>query len=64
MKADKYGIVTVEGRHRYAAGPGHAGRELIVGLRAFEVELLEPEVVPVSPAPLAPPGLVGKGAGL
>ena len=37
MKADKYGIVTVEGRHRYAAGPGHAGRELIVGLRAFEV---------------------------
>ena len=41
MKADKYGIVTVEGRHRYAAGPGHAGRELIVGLRAFEVELLD-----------------------
>lgn len=37
MKADKYGIVTVEGRHRYAAGPEHAGRELIVGLRAFEV---------------------------
>ena len=36
MKADKYGIVTVEGRHRYAAGPEHAGRELIVGLRAFE----------------------------
>ena len=25
MKADKYGIVTVEGRHRYAAGPEHAG---------------------------------------
>ena len=21
MKADKYGIVTIEGRHRYAAGP-------------------------------------------
>ena len=41
MKADKYGIVTVEGRHRYAAGPEHAGRELIVGLRAFEVELLD-----------------------
>ena len=40
-KADKYGIVTVEGRHRYAAGPEHAGRELIVGLRAFEVELLD-----------------------
>ena len=41
MKADKYGIVTVEGRHRYAAGPEHAGRDLIVGLRAFEVELLD-----------------------
>ena len=37
MKADKYGIVTVEGRHRYAAGPEHAGREPVVGLRAFEV---------------------------
>ena len=36
MKADKYGIVTVEGRHRYAAGPEHAGREPVVGLRAFE----------------------------
>lgn len=41
MKADKYGIVTVEGRHRYAAGPEHAGREPVVGLRAFEVELLD-----------------------
>lgn len=40
-KADKYGIVTVESKHRYAAGPGHAGRELIVGPRAFEVELLD-----------------------
>ena len=31
------GLVTVEGRHRYAAGPEHAGREPVVGLRAFEV---------------------------
>ena len=25
MKADKYGNITVQGRHRYAAGPEHAG---------------------------------------
>lgn len=36
MKADKYGNITVQGRHRYAAGPEHAGHEMIVGLRALE----------------------------
>lgn len=43
MKADKYGNVTVQGRHRYAAGPEHAGHEMIVGLRALEVEILDAE---------------------
>lgn len=41
MKADKYGAVVVQGRHRYMAGTEHAGRELIVGLRAQQVELLD-----------------------
>lgn len=41
MKADKYGIVVLERCHRYLAGPGHAGRELIVGLRAGSVEILD-----------------------
>ena len=35
-KTDKYGNVVLEGRHRYAAGLEHAGREMIVGLRALE----------------------------
>lgn len=43
MKADKYGNITVQGRHRYAAGPEHAGHEMIVGLRALEVEILNAE---------------------
>ncbi|WP_413540854.1 Mu transposase domain-containing protein, partial [Bifidobacterium longum] len=43
MKADKCGNVTVQGRHRYAAGPEHAGHEMIVGLRALEVEILDAE---------------------
>lgn len=43
MKADKYGNITVQGRHRYAAGPEHAGHEMIVGLRALEVEILDAE---------------------
>ncbi|MFC5221294.1 IS21 family transposase [Bifidobacterium leontopitheci] len=41
MKADKHGNVILEGRHRYAAGPEHAGREMIVGMRALEVEILD-----------------------
>lgn len=43
MKADEYGDITVQGRHRYAAGPEHAGHEMIVGLRALEVEILDAE---------------------
>ena len=41
MKADKQGIVTVNGRHRYATDPANAGREVIVGFRALEVEILD-----------------------
>lgn len=48
MKADKYGIVTVEGRHRYAAGPEHAGREPVVGLRAFEARAAATRAGPAS----------------
>ena len=43
MQADKYGNVVLEGRHRYAAGPEYAGREMIVGLRALEIEILDAE---------------------
>ena len=43
MKADKFGNITLQGRHRYAAGPEHAGHEMIVGLRALEVEILDTE---------------------
>lgn len=41
MKADKYGCVTLEGRHRYSADPGSAGREVIIGIRALEIEILD-----------------------
>lgn len=41
MKADKYGALTLEGRHRYFTGVEHAGLELIVGLRAETVEILD-----------------------
>ena len=41
MKSDEYGCVTLEGRHRYSADPGNAGREVIVGLRALEIEILD-----------------------
>ena len=37
MKADRYGVVTLEGRHRYSADRANAGRGVIVGLRALEV---------------------------
>ena len=36
MKADRYGVVTLEGRHRYSADRANAGRGVIVGLRALE----------------------------
>ena len=68
MKADKYGIVTVEGRHRYAAGPEHAGRELIVGLRAFEVRAASMPPGPASrriraPTATTPPAASGPSRG-
>lgn len=47
MKADKYGAVTLEGRHRYFTGIEHAGRELIVGLRADSVEILDTTGKPI-----------------
>ena len=68
MKADKYGIVTVEGRHRYAAGPEHAGRELIVGLRAFEARAAAMPPGPASrriraPTATTPPAASGPSRG-
>ncbi len=50
MKADKYGAVTLEGRHRYFTGIEHAGRELIVGLRADSVEILDTTGKPIGMA--------------
>ena len=41
MKADRYGVVTLEGRHRCSADRANAGREPVVGLRALEVEVLD-----------------------
>lgn len=41
MKADRYGVVTLEGRHRCSADRANAGRGVIVGLRALEVEVLD-----------------------
>ena len=32
MKADRYGVVTLEGRHRYSADRANAGRGVIVGV--------------------------------
>lgn len=68
MKADKYGIVTVEGRHRYAAGPEHAGREPVVGLRAFEVRAASMPPGPASrriraPTATTPPAASGPSRG-
>lgn len=37
MKADRYGVATLEGRHRCSADRANAGREVVVGLRALEV---------------------------
>ncbi|KFJ06302.1 IS21 family transposase [Bifidobacterium thermophilum] len=36
MKADRYGVAALEGRHRCSADRADAGREVIVGLRALE----------------------------
>lgn len=53
VRADKYGNIVLEGRHRYAAGPEHAGREMIVGLRALEIEILDAGGVHVAAHPRA-----------
>lgn len=37
MKAGRYGVATLGGRHRYSADRANAGREVVVGLRALEV---------------------------
>ena len=41
MKAGRYGVATLEGRHRYSADRANAGREVVVGLRALEAEVLD-----------------------
>lgn len=51
-RASKQGDVTVGGAHRYNAGPALAGREVAVGLGAFDVTLVDPstgEVVATYP---------------
>ena len=41
-KADKYGNIVLDGRHRYSSDPSLAGQELIVGAGAFEVSVFDP----------------------
>lgn len=41
MKADKYGNVLVDGRHRYSSAPEYGSCELIVGKTAFAVEIYD-----------------------
>ena len=43
MKADKYGNVVLDGRHRYSSAPELGGRELIVGKCALDVEIYTPD---------------------
>nr|DAM75922.1 MAG TPA: transposase [Caudoviricetes sp.] len=43
MRADKYGVVTLDGRHRYSTDASHARRDVLVGLRALEIEILDVE---------------------
>ena len=40
-KADKYGNVVLDGRHRYSSAPELGGCELIVGKCAFDVEIYD-----------------------
>lgn len=46
VKADGYGKVTIDRRHRYLAHPELAGRQLIVGIRAYEVEISRTDGAP------------------
>lgn len=43
MRTDKYGVVTLDGRHRYSTDASHARRDVLVGLRALEIEILDEE---------------------
>ena len=43
MRTDKYGVVTLDGRHRYSTDGSHARRDVLVGLRALEIEILDAE---------------------
>lgn len=41
MRADKYGNITLDGRHRYSSAPEFGSAELIVGKGAFDVEIYD-----------------------
>lgn len=43
MRADKYGNITLDGRHRYSVAPEFGSAELIVGKGAFDVEIYNAE---------------------
>ena len=43
MRTDKYGVVTLDGRHRYSTDTSHARCDVLVGLRALEIEILDVE---------------------
>lgn len=43
MRTDKYGVVTLDGRHRYSTDASHARRDVLVGLRALGIEILDVE---------------------
>lgn len=51
MRADKYGNVVLDGRHRYSSSPRFASCEMIVGKKAFDVEIYDArgELVAVHP---------------
>ena len=40
---DKHGVVTLDGRHRCSTDASHARRDVLVGLRALEIEILDVE---------------------
>lgn len=42
-KADKYGNVVLDGRHRYSTDPAYANCRLIVGAGAFDVDIYDRE---------------------
>lgn len=50
-KTDGYGRITLDGRHRYLASPELADTALVVGVRAFEVEIDAPDGTPLRTYP-------------